>query len=159
MYTGASGTVYKYESNRGPTYRDLKYNPRLNRTMVEPEHRMVVIDNLALTSSQPAVVMEQNSLVYEFDEFQVEGYSYVWFYHPSSSVIVKVMIHELKGNKKGYIVSRERQRITVNFVESTHTYLDAPCGFVVEKGSECVLPTDVIILAETFHLKGRLSGK
>ena len=158
LYAGASGTVYKYESNRGPQYRELKYNPRLNRTQVESDHRMVIVDNAKHETLQPALLMEKDSVYYEFEEVQVEGYSYVWFYHPDNVHNVTTVIHELKGNKKGYVVVRDHQRVIVNFVESTHTYLDAPCGFVVEVGGEIVLPTQVIILAETFQLLGRLTG-
>ena len=155
---GASGTVYKYESDRGPQYRDLKYNPRLNATLVEAEHTMVVVDNLDYQTLQPAVLMEENTEYYEFDEVQVEGYTYMWFYHPDNTDIVNVVIHELKGNKKGVVVPRDNQRVVVNFVESTHSYLDAPCGFEVHVGAEIVFPTEVIILAESVHIKGRMTG-
>ena len=67
-HAGASGTVYKFESSRGPQYRELKYNPRLNTTMVEPEHTMLIVDNLDLNTQQPVMVMEDNSDYYEFDE-------------------------------------------------------------------------------------------
>ncbi|KAJ7340206.1 hypothetical protein OS493_002937 [Desmophyllum pertusum] len=33
---GAAGTVYKYESRRGPQYRELKYNPDANLTSFNP---------------------------------------------------------------------------------------------------------------------------
>ena len=70
-HAGASGTVYKYESSRGPQYRALKYNPRLNETLVEPEHTMLIVDNLELNTQQPCMVMEENSEYYEFDEVRV----------------------------------------------------------------------------------------
>lgn len=158
-YTGASGTVYKYESNSGPQYRERKYNPLLNRTMVEPEHIMLVVNNSIHNTIQPTVIMNNtNQYTYEFDVLQIEGYSYVWLHQASTTRVTNMKVKELTGNKKGYLVSRAHQRFQIHYVESTHAYLDAPCGFVVEKGSEVVLPDQMIVLAETFHLKGGMTG-
>ena len=155
---GGPGTIYKYESNRGPQYRELKYNPRLNATTVDPEHSKLIVDNLKLDTDNPAIVMEEDSIYYEFDEVQVEGYSYVHFYHPAYDALVNVVIHELTGNKMGLVRVQNRQRVIINFVASTHTYLDAPCGFHVDAGGEVVLPTTVIVLTETIILEGRMTG-
>ena len=62
------------------------------------------------------------------------------------------------GNKKGDIHMRDRQVLVVNFVESTHTYLDAPCGFTIDSGAEIVLPTEVIVKGENFVLGGMITG-
>ena len=62
------------------------------------------------------------------------------------------------GNKKGDIHMRDRQVLVVNFVESTHTYLDAPCGFTIDAGAEIILPTEVIVKGETFSLGGMITG-
>lgn len=102
--------------------------------------------------------MEENSVYYEFDEVQVEGYAYVHFYHPGSAANVTVVIHELTGNKKGMVRVQSNQQVLVNFVQSTHTYLDAPCGFHVDRGGELVLPTTVFITSEQWILAGRLVG-
>lgn len=155
---GGPGTIYKYESQRGPQYRELKYNPRLNRTMIEPEHSKLLVDNGALNTINPAMVMENNSIYYEFNEVQVEGYSYIHFYHPHGVDNVTVLIHELTGNKKGMVRVQSRQQVIVHFVESTHTYLDAPCGLHVDVGGELVLPTEFILTTEKFILSGRLVG-
>ena len=155
---GGPGTIYKYESNHGPQYRELKYNPRLNATTVKPEHSKLTIDNRDLITDNAAVVMETNTVYYEFDEVQVEGHSYIHFYRPSTSAIVNVVIHELTGNKKGRVRVQHRQRVIINFVESTYTYLDAPCGFHVDRGGVVVLPTKVMILAEKVILEGRMTG-
>jgi hypothetical protein len=48
-----------------------------------------------MKTNNPAMVMENNSIYYEFDEVQVEGYSYVHFYHPHGIKNLTVMIHEL----------------------------------------------------------------
>ena len=155
---GGPGTLYKYESRRGPVYRDLKYNPRLNETLVEPEHSKLTVENFDLQTTNPAVVMESGSIYYEFDEVQVEGYSYVHFYHPKTAKIVTVLIHELTGNKKGMIRVQADQQVTVHFVASTHTYLDTPCGFHVDIDGEIVLPTTVIMLTEKTILGGGMVG-
>ena len=155
---GGPGTVYKYESNHGPQYRDLKYNPRLNATELKPDHIKLTVDNGNLRTTNPALVMENDTLYYYFDEVQVEGFSYVHFYHPVGADNVTVIIQELTGNRKGMVRVQNLQHVVVNFVESTHTYLDAPCGFHVDQGGELVLPTQVIVLAQSFILGGRLEG-
>ena len=155
---GGPGTIYKYESARGPTYRDLKYNPRLNATLIEPEHTKLTVENAGLDTINPAMVMENNSIYYEFDEVQVEGYAYVHFYHPTGVHNVTVIIHELTGNKQGMVRVQARQQVIIHYVESTHTYLDAPCGFHVDEGGEIVLPTNVYITAEKTYLAGRMIG-
>ena len=99
MLVGGPGTIYKYESNHGPQYRELKYNPRLNVTAVNPDHRMLMVDNLDLITSNPAIIMEANSDYYEFEEIQVLGHSYVHFYHPGNVDEVNVVAHEVTGNK------------------------------------------------------------
>ena len=155
---GGPGTVYKYESRRGPVYRDLKYNPRLNETIIEPEHTKLTVANYNLHTTNPAVVMETGSDYYEFDEVQIEGYSYVHFYHPDDIDVVTILIHELTGNKQGMVRVQDHQQLTVHFVASTHTYLDTPCGFHVDSGGEIVLPTTVILFTEKTILGGGLIG-
>lgn len=157
-FVGGPGTIYKYESNHGPQYRELKYNPRLNVTAVKPDHRQLTVDNLDLVTSNPAIVMEAHSDFYEFEEVQVLGHSYVQFYHPTGMDKVNIIVHEVTGNKKGRIRVQSRQHLAVSFVESTHTYLDAPCGFHVDVDGEIVVPTVIIILAESFILEGQISG-
>ena len=70
---GAAGTVYKYESRRGPQYRELKYNPEANLTSFKPEHAKVKVDNENNDVATPTVIMENQTVFYEFDEMQVEG--------------------------------------------------------------------------------------
>lgn len=142
---GGPGTIYKYESNRGPQYRELKYNPHLNVTDFKPEHMKLTVQNWDLVTTNPAVVMEPSTLYYYFDEVQVEDYSYVHFYRSADAGNVTVVIEELTGNRKGMIRVQNLQHVVVNFVESTHTYLDAPCGFHVDSGGELILPTQVRI--------------
>lgn len=154
---GAAGTVYKYESRRGPQYRELKYSAR-NVSEFKPDHSKLKIDNHNIEVDHPAVVMEEGTIFYEFDEVQIEGHSYLHFYHPREARNVTVVVHELTGNKRGLIRVQNRQRLFVHIVESTHTYLDAPCGFHVDWGGEIVLPTTVIALTECITIEGRLTG-
>ncbi|XP_033745589.1 uncharacterized protein LOC117331103 [Pecten maximus] len=155
---GGPGTIYKYESSRGPTYRELKYNPRLNVTTLKPEHSKLTVDNADLLTEQPAMVMENATVYYEFDEVQVEGHSYVHFYHPSNADNVTVIIKELTGNKQGFVRVQSKQQVIVDFVASTHTYLDAPCGFHVDTYGELVLPTEVYVTTDKVILGGTLIG-
>jgi hypothetical protein len=46
----------------------------MNKTLIEPEHSKLLVDNGNLTTDNPAMVMENNSIYYEFDEVQVEGF-------------------------------------------------------------------------------------
>lgn len=158
LSVGGPGTMYKFESNRGPQYRELKYNPRLNRTAINPEHSKLLVHNADLDTDNPAMVMEKNTVYYDFSEVEVEGYAYVEFYDPDDSRHVNVVIQELTGNKKGLVRVRKGQRLVVNFVESTHTYLDAPCGIHVDKDGEAVLPTTVIVTSEAVIIEGQLTG-
>lgn len=68
-YAGAAGTVYKYESRRGPQYRELRYNQ--NITYFKPEHSKLKVDNEKAALTTSTVVMEVDTVFYEFDEMQV----------------------------------------------------------------------------------------
>lgn len=71
LYAGAAGTVYKYESRRGPQYRELKYNPNGNFSYFKPQHSKIKIDNEDINVAIHSVIMEDNTVFYEFDEMQV----------------------------------------------------------------------------------------
>ena len=157
-FAGAAGTVYKYESRRGPQYRELKYNPSGNFSGFKPQHSKVKVDNEKNNVNTPTVIMENKTVFYEFDEMEVGGHSTVTFYHPTGAKNVSVVAHEITGDKTGIIRLTKRQRLVVNFVESTHTYMDAPCGFFVDEYAEIVFPTDVILRGETTVLRGRMTG-
>jgi len=102
--------------------------------------------------------MENQTVLYEFDEMQVEGHSTVTFYHPERARNVTVIAHEVTGDKTGIIKLVARQRLFVFVVESTHTYMDAPCGFFVDDYAEVVFPTEVILRGESSTIRGRLTG-
>jgi hypothetical protein len=71
---------------------------------------------------------------------------------------MNVVAHEVTGNKKGRIRVQSHQHLMVSFVASTHTYMDAQCGFHIDVGGVIVVPTNVVILAESFVLEGQISG-
>lgn len=71
IYSGAAGTVYKYESRRGPQYRELKYNPNGNFSYFKPQHSKVKVDNEQINVATPSIIMEEDTVFYEFDEMQV----------------------------------------------------------------------------------------
>ncbi len=116
------------------------------------------MDNENNDVDTPTVIMENQTVFYEFDEMQVEGHSTVTFYHPQKARNVTVIAHEVTGNKTGIIKLVARQRLFVFVVESTHTYMDAPCGFHVEEYAEIVFPTEVILRGESSTIKGRMTG-
>lgn len=91
---GSAGTMYKYESRRGPQYRELKYRVD-NTTSFKPQHSMLKVDagsrvgfsGSAGLTALPTMVMEDNSEFYEFDEIQLHGVVSVLFYHPTVSIV------------------------------------------------------------------------
>lgn len=76
IYSGAAGTVYKYESRRGPQYRELKYNPNGNFSYFKPQHSKVKVDNEQINVATPSIIMEEDTIFYEFDEMQVSTFSF-----------------------------------------------------------------------------------
>ena len=116
------------------------------------------MDNEDNNVDTPTVIMENQTVFYDFDEAQVEGHSTLTFYHPQNARNVTVIAHEVTGDKTGIIKLTARQRLFVFVVESTHTYMDAPCGFHVDEYAEAVFPTEVILRGESSTIKGRLTG-
>ena len=159
-FNGGPGTVYTYQSKRGPQYREIKYNSNLNETDYKPQHSKIKIDNEMKISKSYAVIMDQNKekSLYEFDELLVAGKAHVQFYHPFAASNLSVYAKEVTGDKTGVIRVHDRQSLFVFIVQSTHTYMDAPCGFYVSEYAEIILPSEVIIRGEEVTLRGRLRG-
>lgn len=65
---GGLGIIYKYEFNRGLQYREFKYNLRLNEILIKFEYLKLMVENVNLKIINLGVVMEENSVYYEFDE-------------------------------------------------------------------------------------------
>lgn len=93
---GSSGTTYKYESRRGPQYRDIKYSAASNTTVLKPDHTYLKVDAGSRPGyptdygliSLPTMVMEYGIDRYEFDEIELHGAVSVIFYHPTVSILV-----------------------------------------------------------------------
>lgn len=90
--------------------------------------------------------------------FFLTGHSTVIFYHPRNARNVTVIAHEVTGDKTGIIKLMARQRLFVFVVKSTHTYMDAPCGFDVQEYGEIVFPTEVVLRGESSTINGRMTG-
>ena len=90
--------------------------------------------------------------------FFLTGHSTVIFYHPRNARNVTVIAHEVTGDKTGIIKLMARQRLFVFVVESTHTYMDAPCSFDVQEYAEIVFPTEVVLRGESSTINGRMTG-
>jgi len=97
---GSAGTIYKYESRRGPQYRELKYANASTAADIEanfkPDHSLLKVDaglrpgfttSMDVTSL-PTMVMENGTTFYEFDEVQLHGPVSVIFYHKNVSSFV-----------------------------------------------------------------------
>ncbi|XP_078490836.1 uncharacterized protein LOC144746997 isoform X2 [Ciona intestinalis] len=125
---GSAGTIYKYESRRGPQYRELKYNTTVDEANYKPDHTFLKIDagsrrgfnTDAEVSSLPTMIMEEGTIDYEFDEIQLHGTVNLLFYHPRNNSTVSAIAHELTGDKQGIIAIRDQQILYVHYVESTH---------------------------------------
>ena len=104
--------------------------------------------------------MDQNKeqSLYDVDELYVSGKAHVQFYHPYSSKNLSVYAREVTGDKTGVIRVNDKQSLFVFIVQSTHTYMDAPCGFYVSDYAEIILPSEVIIRGEAVTLRGRMRG-
>lgn len=96
--------------------------------------------------------------IHNINCYFLTGHSTVIFYHPQNARNVTVIAHEVTGDKTGIIKLMARQRLFVFIVESTHTYMDAPCGFHVEDYAEIVFPTEVILRGESSTINGRMTG-
>ena len=70
----STGTMYKYESNRGPQYRELKYDRHFNKTSYKPEHVNLYVNSGQYPTVNPSVVISTNSVDDRYD-FLVISYN------------------------------------------------------------------------------------
>ena len=159
-YHGGPGTVYTYQSSRGPQYREIKYNSNLNMTDYKPQHSKFMVNNEGKSTGSYGMIMDQDKQqsLYDVDELFVAGKAHVQFYHPYGARNLSVYAREITGDKTGVVRVNEKQSLFVFIVQSTHTYMDAPCGFYVNDYAEVILPSEVIIRAEDVTLRGRMRG-
>jgi hypothetical protein len=83
MLSGAAGTVYIEETDRGPDYEDIKYDKVLNETIRVGNHRRMEIDNndidahLYENHGEPWLYTSLNegeTKSYTFDELDLRGH-------------------------------------------------------------------------------------
>ena len=101
---------------------------------------------------------DREKSLYDIDELRVSGKAHLQFYHPYTSRNLSVYAREVTGDKTGVIRVHDRQSLFVFIVQSTHTYMDAPCGFFVSEFAEIVLPSEVIVRGEDVTITGRMRG-
>ncbi|KAL4230250.1 hypothetical protein ACF0H5_010636 [Mactra antiquata] len=110
--SGAAGTVYLQENNRGPQYADIKYEDVTGDIIVTAQHRRIEINNdhidkhLYVNHKEPwlyTVLFENTDTEYEFDEAVLEGHSNLLIEYPTGTVggtgwAVEVKIHLFHGD-------------------------------------------------------------
>ena len=168
--SGAAGTVYLQENERGPQYAEIKYNPD-GTTTVTAEHRRLEVDNndidkeLYLGHKEPwlyTMLDEGSTESYEFDEAELKGHANLLIEYPDGSdskdVAVTVMIHVFHGDRTGVVRIRDRQELYVEVIESVSNETVAPCSFLIDKGSEVFFPTTVNLLGTRTVIAGQITG-
>ena len=88
-----AGTIYVEENMRSLQYRELKYSKIRNTTYLAVDHTYVHIDNAGYDVQGATVLMEENTVQYEFDEIELTGYSRLLVYHPNNAINVTVVAH------------------------------------------------------------------
>ncbi|KAK3724602.1 hypothetical protein QZH41_005193 [Actinostola sp. cb2023] len=156
-YGGTAGTIYIEENNRPLQYRDLKYNRRLNKTMMTVNHRYILIDNAGYHVEGATMVMEEGSTYYEFDEMALTGYSRLLLYKPDDGNVTAV-VHKFVGDKTGQFHLRKNQRIFVEVVESETNITEAPCSYRNDVGSEIIFPSEVRMHGTRTQIEGLMTG-
>ena len=168
--SGAAGTVYLQENERGPQYAEVKYNPDGTTTMTA-EHRRLEVDNddidshLYVGHSEPwlyTMLDEGSKEEYEFDEAELRGHANLMIEYPDGSesedVAVTVKIHLFQGDRTGVVRVRDRQELYVEVVESVSNETVAPCSFRIDNGSEVFFPSTVNLLGTRTVIAGQITG-
>ena len=153
----AAGTGYKEENYRPLDYRIRKYLKSSNETIMQVDHTYVHADNEGYDVPGATVLMEENTVVYEFDELELTGYSRLIVYHPLSSS-VNVTVHRFIGDKTGQFHIFDRQKIFVEVVESLSNITEAPCSYLIDVGGEILVPSEVHFYGTRSILKGVITG-
>ena len=153
----AAGTGYKEENYRPLEYRIRKYLKKTNDTILRVDHTYLHVDNEGYNVPGATVLMEENTIVYEFDELELTGYSRLVVYHPKNDS-VNVTVHRFIGDKTGQFHIFDRQKIFVEVVESLSNVTEAPCSYLIEVGGEILLPSEVHLYGTRSIFKGMITG-
>ena len=156
-YGAPAGTVYKQENFRPLEYRILKYSKESNTSFLAVDHTYLHVDNEGHDVPEATVLMEEETLDYEFDEVELTGYSRFIVYHPND-MNVTVIAHKFIGDKTGQFHLRVNQTIYVEVVESESNRTEAPCSYLIEKGSEIILPAEFHVHGVRSEVYGLLTG-
>ena len=155
--SAAAGTMYKEENYRPLEYRHLKYMKETNTTMLAVDHTYLHIDNEGNDVPGATMLMEEDTLHYEFDEIELTGYSRLLIYHPIGKNVT-VVAHKFIGDRTGQFHLRENQTIYVEVVESQTNRTEAPCSYFIESGAEIVLPAEFHAHGLRTQIHGLLTG-
>ena len=165
--SGAAGTVYVEETNRGPMYADIKYDKSMNKSLIIATHRRLEVNNdnvdahLYANHATPwlyTVIKEGTQDVYEFDEAVMSGHSNLKLAYPDNKNHVHVSIHKFLGDRTGSFHLKQSQKLLVEVQESVSNETYAPCSFIIDPGSEIVFPETVNLMGTRTHLAGRLTN-
>ena len=168
--SGAAGTVYLQENERGPQYAEVKYNPDGTEYTVAM-HRRLEVDNedidkhLYVNHGEPwlyTMIDEGSKIEYEFDEAELKRHANLLIEYPDGSeelsVAVTVKIHVFHGDRTGLIRVRDRQELFVESVESVTNETIAPCSFLIDAGSEVFFPSITNLMGTRTVLAGQITN-
>ena len=168
--SGAAGTVYIQENDRGPQYAEIKYGPDGTKT-VKANYRRLIIDNddndkeLYRGHREPwlyTVLDEGSRQSYEFDELDLRNFANLLIDYPDGSesdvFAVTVRINLFLGDRTGLLRLRQRQRLYIEVIESVNNETYAPCSFRFDSGSEAFFPAIVYMLGTRTVLAGQMTG-
>ena len=152
-----AGTVYKEENYRPLEYRHLKYMKETNVTMLAVDHTYLHVDNEGNNVPGATMLMEEQTLYYEFDEIELTGYSRLLIYHPRGRNVT-VITHKFIGDRTGQFHLRDNQTIYVEVVESETNRTEAPCSYLIDSGAEIVLPAEFHAHGLRTEIHGLITG-
>ncbi len=157
-HSGAAGTTYKEENFRELEYRHKKYDKKLNTTFLAVDHTYVHSDNIGQSSPAATLLMEYDTMDYEFDEMELTGTSRLLLYHPDNSSQVELVAHRFIGDRTGQLHLQVNQVAYIEVVESESNRTEAPCSYIIDAGAEMVLPTEFHVHGTNSSLAGLITG-
>lgn len=156
--SGPSGTMYREQNKRSLEYRHLKYNKVANTSILLVDNTFLHIDNEGRDVPGASVLMEEQTVYYEFYELVLTGYSRLLIYHPKDSKNVTLVAHSFVGDRTGQLHIRENQIVYAEVVESQTNRTEAPCSFFLDQGSELIVPAEFHVHGIRSVINGRLTG-
>ncbi|KAL4230251.1 hypothetical protein ACF0H5_010637 [Mactra antiquata] len=156
-HAAAAGTTFVKNNRRPLEYRVLKYMEGSNITYFEVDHRYIHADNIGIKSPAATVIMQNETLNYEFNETHIDGFSRVMIYHPKHSH-VRVVIHHFLGDRTGQLHVRSNQTVFIEYIESESNVTEAPVSYIIDEGARVVFPTEVHLQGINTTLNGMIAG-